>query len=120
MLFGEVTPSGRLPVTVPRRTADLPSFIDYAMKGRTYRFAAIEPLYPFGFGLGYAKLEYGPLTLSTPRLAAGQEVVVQSVLKNSSPAKRTDFYDIIILDDLFPHPHEKVLSWEMCRQREYL
>ena len=84
VLFGEVTPSGRLPVTVPRRTADLPPFIDYGMKGRTYRFATTEPLYPFGFGLGYAKLAYGPLTLGSPRLAAGQEVVVQSVLKNNS------------------------------------
>jgi beta-glucosidase len=84
VLFGEVTPSGRLPVTVPRRTADLPPFIDYSMKGRTYRFLETEPLYPFGFGLGYAQLAYAPLTLSTTRLAAGQEVVVQSVLKNNS------------------------------------
>jgi beta-glucosidase len=84
VLFGEVTPSGRLPVTVPRRTADLPPFIDYAMRGRTYRFLETEPLYPFGFGLGYARLAYAPLSLSTSRLAAGQEVVVQSVLKNSS------------------------------------
>ena len=84
VLFGEVTPSGRLPVSVPRRTADLPPFSDYAMKGRTYRFTAIEPLYPFGFGLGYAKLEYGPLALSKTKLATGQEVVVQSVLTNSS------------------------------------
>ena len=84
VLFGEVTPSGRLPVTVPRRTADLPPFSNYAMQGRTYRFAGIEPLYPFGFGLGYATLSYSPLRLSTSRLAASQEVVVQSVIKNTS------------------------------------
>ena len=84
VLFGDVSPSGKLPVTVPRRTADLPPFIDYAMKGRTYRFAEIEPLYPFGFGLGYAKLAYGPLAIDTPKLAAGQTVTLRATLTNSS------------------------------------
>ena len=51
VLFGDASPSGKMPVTVPRRTADLPPFEDYGMRGRTYRFAGREPLYPFGFGL---------------------------------------------------------------------
>lgn len=53
VLFGVIDPGGRLPVTVPRATADLPPFEDYAMAGRTYRFATREPLYPFGYGLSY-------------------------------------------------------------------
>ena len=84
VLFGEVNPSGKLPVTVPRRTADLPPFEDYAMRGRTYRFAGIEPLYPFGFGLSYAQLTYGPLQLSPARLTGDQEVTVQTTLANAS------------------------------------
>jgi beta-glucosidase len=84
VLFGDASPSGKLPLTVPRRTADLPPFIDYAMKGRTYRFTGIEPLYPFGFGLGYAKFAYGPLTLSAAKLAAGQELVARTTITNSS------------------------------------
>lgn len=84
VLFGDASPSGKMPLTVPRSTADLPPFIDYAMKGRTYRFSQIEPLYPFGFGLSYAKFAYAPLTLSTARLGAGQEVVVRTTLTNSS------------------------------------
>lgn len=84
VLFGDINPSGKLPVTVPRRTADLPAFDDYAMRGRTYRFAEIEPLYPFGFGLSYAKLSYGTLNVSTPQLTAGQEVIVQATLTNAS------------------------------------
>jgi beta-glucosidase len=84
VLFGDASPSGKLPLTVPRRTEDLPAFIDYAMRGRTYRFAGIEPLYPFGFGLSYAKLAYGPLSSSTATLAAGQMVTVQTTLSNSS------------------------------------
>lgn len=53
VLFGDAEPGGRLPISVPRRTEDLPPFEDYAMAGRTYRHATISPLFPFGFGLGY-------------------------------------------------------------------
>ena len=84
VLFGEVSPSGRLPLTVPRRTADLPPMADYHMRGRTYRFAEIEPLYPFGFGLGYARLAYGPLTPGAGTLAADQELTVRTTITNSS------------------------------------
>ncbi|MEJ1971056.1 MAG: glycoside hydrolase family 3 C-terminal domain-containing protein [Lacunisphaera sp.] len=84
VIFGDASPSGKLPVTVPRRTADLPPFIDYAMKGRTYRFTEVEPLYPFGFGLGYAQLTYGPLIANTAKLAAGQELKLRATLTNSS------------------------------------
>jgi beta-glucosidase len=83
VLFGDTPPSGKLPLTVPRRTADLPPFRDYAMRGRTYRFSEIEPLYPFGFGLGYDRVSYGALTLSTPRLAAGQSVIAGTTLSNA-------------------------------------
>jgi beta-glucosidase len=80
VLFGNVNPSGKMPVTVPKRTTDLPAFEDYRMQGRTYRFAEIEPLYPFGFGLSYSRLSYGPLTI----LREGQEIVVQTTVSNAS------------------------------------
>ena len=53
ILFGNCSPSGKLPVTFYASTEKLPEFIDYAMKGRTYRFIEEKPLYPFGFGLTY-------------------------------------------------------------------
>jgi beta-glucosidase len=83
VLFGEAAPSGKLPVSVPRRTADLPPFEDYAMRGRTYRFAETDPLYPFGFGLGYTTLSYGALIVGAPALPPAGRVAVRTSLKNT-------------------------------------
>ena len=58
ILFGKVSPSGRLPVTFVRSADELPEFTDYSMKNRTYRYIDKEALYPFGFGLSYAEFEY--------------------------------------------------------------
>jgi beta-glucosidase len=84
VLFGNVSPSGKLPVTVPRRTEDLPAFNDYRMNGRTYRFAAVEPLYPFGFGLGYATLTYHGLRASATSLHEGYELSLRAMIRNAS------------------------------------
>jgi beta-glucosidase len=83
VLFGAHSPSGRMPVTVPWRTSDLPAFNDYAMRGRSYRFSTAEPLYPFGFGLGYGRPEYGALEPDRGTLAAGGSVVLRTSLRNS-------------------------------------
>jgi beta-glucosidase len=58
VLFGIVNPSGHLPVTFYRSTADLPDFNDYAMKNRTYRYFTGQPLYAFGHGLSYTTFAY--------------------------------------------------------------
>jgi beta-glucosidase len=58
ILFGKVSPSGHLPVTFYRSTADLPSYQDYSMKDRTYRYYDGPVQYPFGFGLGYTSFTY--------------------------------------------------------------
>lgn len=55
VLFGEVSPSGKLPVTFYENLEELPEFTDYSMKGRTYRYMEGKAQYPFGFGLTYGK-----------------------------------------------------------------
>jgi beta-glucosidase len=84
VLFGDASPSGKLPITVPRRTEDLPPFDDYRMQGRTYRFATAEPLYPFGFGLSYARLRYERLDASTATVRAGERVTARTRVTNMS------------------------------------
>ncbi len=53
ILFGDVSPSGKLPVTFYESLDELPDFEDYSMKGRTYRYMEHLAQYPFGFGLTY-------------------------------------------------------------------
>ena len=59
VLFGQYNPSGKLPITFYKSTDDLPDFLDYTMKNRTYRYYTGEALFPFGYGLSYTKFEIG-------------------------------------------------------------
>jgi beta-glucosidase len=91
LLFGECAPEGKLPLTFYKSDADLPDFREYAMQNRTYRYFNGEPLYPFGYGLGYdcftteaAAYVNGRLTITTinngPRYA---DAVKASYMKNA-------------------------------------
>ncbi|MBE2213025.1 MAG: glycoside hydrolase family 3 C-terminal domain-containing protein [Opitutaceae bacterium] len=111
VLFGAVSPSGKMPVTVPHKTADLPEFRDYAMRGRTYKFAEIEPLYPFGFGLSYTTLRYGPLALDTTRLADGASVTVRTTLTNTGAVATDEVVQCYVVPpQSFPNAPRAVLA----------
>ena len=59
VLFGDYNPSGRLPVTFYKSVEQLPDFLDYSMRGRTYRYFTGTPQYCFGYGLSYTTFSYG-------------------------------------------------------------
>lgn len=82
-LTGTNNPSGRLPVTFYKSTADLPAFTDYSMKNRTYRYFTGTPLYGFGYGLSYTSFAYSHLRLSSPQLQAGDNLTVEAEVKNT-------------------------------------
>jgi beta-glucosidase len=83
VLFGSVSPAGRLPVTFYRSTADLPDFENYSMSNRTYRYFDGKPLFAFGHGLGYTKFSYRALSLETHAFSTGDTVKVSFNLKNT-------------------------------------
>ena len=59
VLFGEVNPSGKLPVTFYRNVNQLPDVENYDMEGHTYRYFRGKPLFPFGYGISYTEFRYG-------------------------------------------------------------
>jgi beta-glucosidase len=83
VLAGDDNPGGRLPVTFYRSTRDLPPYVSYDMKGRTYRYFTGKPLYPFGHGLAYTQFAYDEPRLSTPALKAGETLRVSARVRNA-------------------------------------
>ncbi len=83
VLFGDYNPAGRLPVTFYKSVSDLPSFDNYAMEGRTYRYFHGEPLYPFGFGMSYTRFEYTKVAVSKPVVRQSESIRVRATVKNA-------------------------------------
>ncbi len=82
IIFGNVSPSGKLPVTFYKSTDDLPPFEDYNMDGRTYKYFRGEPLYPFGYGLSYSDFKLTGLSVSEKRLSSYDTISLSVELVN--------------------------------------
>jgi beta-glucosidase len=83
-LAGANNPGGRLPETFYASLSQLPSFEDYSMRNRTYRYFHGQPLYPFGYGLSYSTFAYSHLHLSSSSLRAGQSLSIRADVHNTS------------------------------------
>lgn len=82
VLFGDVNPAGRLPVTFYKASETLPAFDDYSMQGRTYRYFTGEALYPFGYGLSYTSFRYSGLSLDRATVAPDGSLEASLRVKN--------------------------------------
>ena len=88
VLFGQYNPSGKLPVTFYRSTDDLPDFLDYTMKNRTYRYFTGKALYPFGYGLSYTTFY-----ISKPKYEDGN---LQVSVKNTGKVSGTETLQVYV------------------------
>ena len=124
VLFGQYNPSAKLPITFYKSTDELPDFLDYTMKNRTYRYYTGEALFPFGYGLSYTTFEIGKpvyqnnkvqVSVKNSGKMAGLETV-QVYLRNlndpNGPLKSLRAYQQVLLN-----PGEsKTLSIDLPRQ----
>jgi beta-glucosidase len=110
LLFGDAVPSGKLTITFPKATADLPPFEDYSMAGRTYRYAEREPLYPFGFGLSYTTFSYRHLKVTSPR-ASGFNVSVTVQNTGAVAADEVVQFYLNALETRLPVPISQLIGF---------
>ena len=88
VLTGKTNPSGKLPVTFYKDDSQLPDFLDYRMRDRTYRYFKGEPLYPFGYGLSYTSFN-----ISNPTYTANS---ITCTVKNTGKRQGTETIQVYI------------------------
>ncbi len=88
VLYGDYNPSGKLPITFYKSTDELPDFMDYTMKNRTYRYYQGEPLFPFGYGLSYTTFD-----ISKPQYKNNK---VRVTVKNTGTRKGTETVQVYL------------------------
>ncbi len=115
ILFGKANPSGKLPVTFPAATSDLPPFEDYSMKGRTYRYSEREPLFPFGFGLSYTQFRLSNLHLEKETIRTNEPLRCEVTLTNRGPVDGAEVLQVY-LRNLQAHPSDPYCSLAAFRR----
>lgn len=97
LLFGDVSPSGKLPITFYETLDELPAFEDYSMQGRTYRYMAGKAQYPFGYGL-----TYGDVRVTGACILSGNEkdgLMLSAELENAGACATDDVLQVYISCD---------------------
>eukprot|EP01094_Clydonella_sp_ATCC50884_P017518 TRINITY_DN306_c0_g2_i3.p2 TRINITY_DN306_c0_g2~~TRINITY_DN306_c0_g2_i3.p2 ORF type:complete len:228 (-),score=59.03 TRINITY_DN306_c0_g2_i3:586-1269(-) len=99
VLFGEVSPAGRLPYTVYEGVHQLPPITDYDMTsppGRTYRYFNDTPLWEFGYGLSYTTFEYSDVSISTTAASACEPVHLTATVTNTGSVASDEVYQCYV------------------------
>ncbi|MCU0386582.1 MAG: glycoside hydrolase family 3 C-terminal domain-containing protein, partial [Flavihumibacter sp.] len=110
VLFGDVNPSGKLPVTFPRNVGQIPIYYSYKNTGRplvgdefqkfrsNYLDVSNTPLYPFGYGLSYTKFDYSPIALSKASLKGAEKLIARVTVTNSGKFAGEEVVQLYIRD----------------------
>ncbi len=96
VLFGDYNPGGKLPVTFYRSNDDLPDFMDYSMKNRTYRYFTGQPQYAFGYGLSYTTFALGKGQLSGKSMKKKGKVTVTVPVTNTGKREGTETVQVYV------------------------
>lgn len=112
VLFGDVTPSGKLPTTFPQRLQDNPAYVNYPGENgqvyygegifvgyRYYDKKEIAPLFPFGHGLSYTTFAYNNLRLNGAAFSSGEEIVVQVDVTNTGAVAGQEVVQVYVRDE---------------------
>ena len=110
VLFGDVNPNGKLPVSFPRNVGQIPIYYNHKSTGRPmietekftsrYLDAPNSPLFPFGFGLSYTTFTYSNLKVSSSSIKKNQSVTVSVVVKNTGKRAGDEVVQLYIRDDV--------------------
>ena len=95
VLFGDYNPGGKLPVTFYRSNNDLPDFLDYSMKNRTYRYFTGVPQYAFGYGLSYTTFSVGKAKVKSQKGKA-PKVTLTVPVKNTGSREGTETVQVYV------------------------
>lgn len=104
VLFGDVNPGGKLPISIPRHVGQLPLFYNYKPSGHysnwygDYVSEKVTPLYAFGYGLSYTSFEYSNLSVSREQATGGETVDISLDLRNSGPVSGDEVVQLYIRD----------------------
>ena len=96
VLFGDYNPGGKLPVTFYRSNDDLPDFLDYSMKNRTYRYFTGQPQYAFGYGLSYTTFNVGKAKLSRKSMKKDGKVTLTVPVTNTGKCEGTETIQVYV------------------------
>ncbi|HEY1463950.1 MAG TPA: beta-glucosidase BglX [Terriglobales bacterium] len=111
VLFGDVSPSAKLPLSWPLSVGQIPIYYDHKNTGRPtspdrwhtgYLDESKEPLFPFGYGLTYTTFKYSNLEVTTPSIAANDDLHVSAELQNTGSREATEVVQLYVHDRVAP------------------
>lgn len=98
-LFGDINPSGKLAISIPRSAGHIPCYYNYKPSARRgYIFESVKPLYPFGFGLSYTSYKYDAPKLSASTIKSRDNVTVSVNITNTGKVKGDEIVQVYVRD----------------------
>jgi beta-glucosidase len=99
ILFGEVNPSGRLPLTLPKHVGQLPlNYNSRRTRGKRYLESDLSPQYPFGFGLSYTEFQYSGLWIEPAVIGPDEEALVHVDVSNAGSLAGAEVVQLYVSD----------------------